>query len=349
MRMRNNLQAISYFSERSIVAVVLIVLAWSLPASPLRGQEADDGGANATPILEIDVSFFSLDTTHELVGKLDAENLATDLLEKRRVLASSGAAPIIRRFAVTTLDEEQVMIQLARVVSVVTGRQVAPNGRFNMTQERNVGTLVRLTPAIRNDAAVINMTFEASYMTAGDPEAEDSYPQTKTVTVQMTAVAGFDKPTIIYDAAEEGDGTGRNICIIEVSKVGDLQGVAGVVKPSRNRTSGFPGSGGFDRSGAGRTGGFGRNADSGFAPANRGSRLGRVGAENVTDDNAGDNDNERRMTAYVDAYFQRYDKNGDGKLQVDGEITSPRTKDYDKNEDGAVSRDEFLQGIRPRG
>ncbi|MFP6676707.1 MAG: hypothetical protein VB878_16605 [Pirellulaceae bacterium] len=63
---------------------------------------AQELAAVNVPILRIDVSYLMLDTKHELVGKLDEANLATDLLKKQRVLVRSGTAtPAVEAFALS--------------------------------------------------------------------------------------------------------------------------------------------------------------------------------------------------------------------------------------------------------
>ncbi len=84
---------------------------------------AQELAAVNVPILRIDVSYLMLDTKHELVGKLDEANLATDLLKKQRVLARSGTATVFRQFSFSSLSEEKAMVQLSREAVVVTARR----------------------------------------------------------------------------------------------------------------------------------------------------------------------------------------------------------------------------------
>ena len=340
---------------KRVLTTMLVGLGLVASSTPVQAQEDE-----SVPILQVDLSYLSLNPQHELVGKLDEENLAEDILKKQNVLAGAGAALVMRRISVTSLGEEEIMIQMGREVSVVTGRQVGAGRVATSVQSQSVGTLVRITPTIAADKVLLKITFEASYLAPADEEAGEGFPEMKTVTAQFTSPVVYDKPTVVYDATEGGDTEGRNLCLITVKQLGEFKQVAAVTNLGGRNVAGLAGLlGGGD--GGNNAGGFARRAQGrGDAGAQgRGDRgRGDRGRGAAAGGNAGgfrpprgpvnEEDAEARFGRFFDAIMQRYDANNDGKLEV-AEIDSERLKGYDFDGDGVVTLAELSQGLTADG
>jgi hypothetical protein len=328
------------------------------------GSGREVGGQEATtPILQIDLSYLRLDTEHDLVQRLDEESLAANVIKNQYVLAGAGAATVFRRFSVITVGEEEAMVQLGRRVTVITGRLLAPNANApvrQITQDRDVGTMVHMVPILAGDKVVLELNFESSSI--GSVGGAGGTPETKTATIQVSAAVDLDVPTIVYDVTEGGDSKDRIVCVVVVSKKGELK--EGLAVSRRGTRSGFGGAirGGAPAGATGRAA-TGRAATGRPAASRAGLRPGAVAAGALAprlpgasappipvqpipvQPNSGNT--EERLQAYTKSYFERNDANGDGKLQFT-EVRGERTRAYDKDGDEAVSQEEFLDAILKR-
>jgi hypothetical protein len=192
-----------------------IFLTLALTVSLSSNIQAEEGAA----ILRIDTSFLILDPDHDLVGKLDEAQLAIDVLEKASELSRSGPSQFYRKISITTLGDAQATVQLGRQISVA--RQLPPGGRAASNSTQSVGTLLRITPRASGEQIVLNLAFDASYLQFSDVVVVAG-PEVQKVTVHLTVAIEPEVPTVVYDSSVGGDTKSRAICVMTVTKQGNV-------------------------------------------------------------------------------------------------------------------------------
>jgi hypothetical protein len=95
----------------------------------------------------------------------------------------------------SVIKDVEGMVQFGKLAAVTVGKTVNREVTTRQTQNVQVGTLLRITIRLENDAIAANIAFEASRF-QGDG-TDDSPPDIDTTTIKTTQFIEFGKPRLI--------------------------------------------------------------------------------------------------------------------------------------------------------
>ncbi|MEM7314313.1 MAG: hypothetical protein AAF497_14280 [Planctomycetota bacterium] len=322
-----------------------------IASTPISNSMAIIGDSDA--LQQIGKMLGQLDRSPEMIrlhvyviqpdGEIDRSKLAGNLSSVERTvrdLTSAGKASVINEVHLTTLEQQEAMVQAGKTKAVPTGRsgRSIPSSLMASMQRRaedderlksqlaamrsrsatsyqrmNVGSLVKATPRIGDEGTIyVDFAWERSDVEMTDDE--DIQPDLSQATAQTTITVKNGEATLVQEIADPNLES-RWLLVVGAETV------------NRN-----------------------------YESASDASARNTEGGESQTADNAGtetstqNDDVPKKYMAWAKSAVGRYDKNGDGMLSKSEQesMRRPPSEDSDTNEDGLVSPEELARSVMPK-
>jgi hypothetical protein len=155
------------------------------PDAVVRTNQADQSQTEVPEQYLITLSQYrleGLDTSH-----LTADDVAA-------AIKTQKASPV-ETVMLTAVAGGESMVQFGRSVTVTTGTVANRDVTSRQTQQREVGSLLRLIPSTEGQKVGLQLTFESSRQ-AGEG-TDDSPPDIVTISIKISQLFDLGKPTLI--------------------------------------------------------------------------------------------------------------------------------------------------------
>jgi type II secretory pathway component GspD/PulD (secretin) len=156
------------------------------------------------------------------------EGAFDDYAAELEQLQASGAATIVSRMRLTTLENQVAQVQMGATRPSVTGRVFDRGGRGSNSYVMNdEGTLLSVIPRASGDGTIVmelnieQTRIEDAEQTSAD-DAEDVVPSTRSTAVINSTVSVKDGETVTTtDVAQNAGDSARNLVVIVTARIID--------------------------------------------------------------------------------------------------------------------------------
>ena len=184
------------------------MLAGRMPASQNQFPDtADDANSSSSK----QASFIVQLTEYRLRQPVDPPRSVSDILA---ILARPGGNEEyqpIETIRLSALSGTESTVQFGRRVNVTVGTTTNRGGTVKNVQAVDVGTLVRVTPALQAGKVALKLEFESSRI-EGDA-TQDSPPDISTTQIKTTQLLELGKPSLVGSTTS----TANSVILITVT------------------------------------------------------------------------------------------------------------------------------------
>lgn len=157
-----------------------------------------------------------------------ADGAFEDYAAQLKKLQADGAATIVNRVRLTTLENQPAQVQIGATKPIVSGAVLGPNGRRSNNYVMNdEGTLVEAVPRAAGDGTIVmelrveQTRIEDAEQPSGD-DATDITPSSRSTAVLSTTVSVPNGETVtLTDMAEQDGDSSRNLVVIVSARILD--------------------------------------------------------------------------------------------------------------------------------
>jgi len=155
-----------------------------------------------------------------------ADGAFEDYMAQLNTLQADGAATIVNRVRLTTLENQPAQVQIGATKPTTSGAVLGPNGRRNNTYiMSDEGTQIEAVPRASGDGTIVmelrvEQTRIADAAQPSGDDATDITPSSRSTAVLSTTVSVQNGETVtLTDMAEKDGDSSRNLVVIVTARV----------------------------------------------------------------------------------------------------------------------------------